>query len=430
VSALDWVERLAADLDLPTPALPPHPVEAIEWARSGAMALTGRANGPPRLSAGSPASYTRAALDVVSFCSGRPMPGTGVLSERAAIAGLSRQAPWTVGGSFRMVPTADGWLGLSLAREADRGLLPALVEAPVEGDGWMAVTVWAAGRPTEDVLARCVLLGLPAAAVAENPPEPGRPGVVATGGGARLRSGAPLVVDLSAMWAGPLGTRLLGLAGARVIKVESATRPDGLRSGAQSFYDLLHVGQESVVLDFVEERGLLESMLRAADVVVEASRPRALRQLGIRAEEYVAGGAIWLSITAYGRDPDHAMRVGFGDDVAVGAGLLARDDEITGPIPAGDALADPLTGVTAAAAVAMASSTARGWLLDLSMHDVAATAAQPPDQSPSHMVLVDGEWSVVCGSERVAVAAPALPRGTDPAPTMGAHTEAVRDEFS
>ena len=39
----------------------------------------------------------------------------------------------------------------------------------------------------------------------------------------------PLVVDLSALWAGPLCAHLLGLAGARVVKVESLGRPDGAR---------------------------------------------------------------------------------------------------------------------------------------------------------------------------------------------------------
>lgn len=40
-----------------------------------------------------------------------------------------------------------------------------------------------------------------------------------------------LVVDFSALWAGPLCAHLLGLAGARVVEVETPGRPDGGRRG-------------------------------------------------------------------------------------------------------------------------------------------------------------------------------------------------------
>jgi crotonobetainyl-CoA:carnitine CoA-transferase CaiB-like acyl-CoA transferase len=168
---------------------------------------------------------------------------------------------------------------------------------------------------------------------------------------------------------------LLGLGGAEVVKVESVARPDGTRFGPARFFNYLHEGHESVVLDFRRDRQRLTDLLTAADVVLEGSRPRGLRQLGIIAGEYVERGAIWVSITAYGRDPVDENRVGFGDDVAVGAGLSADLDGQ--PIPVGDAIADPLAGVYAAAAAAMCLTGDRGALLDVSMHDVARRAAQP-----------------------------------------------------
>ena len=64
-----------------------------------------------------------------------------------------------------------------------------------------------------------------------------------------------LVVDLSSLWAGPLCAQLLGQAGARVVKVESTTRPDGARQGPAGFYDLLHAGQRSVALDLTSPPG-------------------------------------------------------------------------------------------------------------------------------------------------------------------------------
>jgi hypothetical protein len=97
-----------------------------------------------------------------------------------------------------------------------------------------------------------------------------------------------------------------------------------------------------------------------ADVIIEASRPHALRNWGLDAGEHTARGATWLSITAGGR-AQH--RVGFGDDVAAAAGLLAWT--ASGPVFCGDAIADPLTGIMAAALVA--DEHAPGQVIDLSM---------------------------------------------------------------
>jgi len=67
------------------------------------------------------------------------------------------------------------------------------------------------------------------------------------------------------------------------VKVESARRPDGARSGPAPFFDLLNAGKESVVVDLEAPGGVdaLVGWLERADVVVESSRPRALAQLGI-----------------------------------------------------------------------------------------------------------------------------------------------------
>src|SRR5207253_494271 len=81
----------------------------------------------------------------------------------------------------------------------------------------------------------------------------------------------------------------------------------------------------------------------------EASRPRALEALGIDAAALVRSGPqVWVSITAYGREGDGRNRVGFGDDVAAAGGAIVEDD---GPCFCADALADPLAGMFAAAAV-------------------------------------------------------------------------------
>jgi hypothetical protein len=356
------------------------------------------------------------------------MPGLEVLGERAAAAGFARNAPWSAGGAFRALRACDGWLGLSLARPSDLELVPALIGAEAVGDHWTAVARWVAELPVRGSAERAQLLGLAATEIAATPLEPSRPGVVvARGGSRRRRREPPLVVDLSALWAGPLCAHLLGLGGARVIKVESTTRPDGARFGPPSFFDLLHAGHESIAIDFDADRRLLTELLRAADVVVESSRPRALGQLGIQAEEYVTGGAIWVSITSHGRGEPQALRVGFGDDVAAGAGLVCVDEGT--PWPVGDAVADPLAGLTAAAAASIALTGTSGGLLDVSMHHVAVAAAQPVDQPPAEVRRSGGGWIVSVADRTELVADPWYRPAPGRAAELGRDTAALRAEF-
>ena len=64
------------------------------------------------------------------------------------------------------------------------------------------------------------------------------------------------MIDLSALWAGPLCGDLLAGAGATVVKVESTQRPDGARRGAHAFYDLMNGRKRSVALDLHEPQGV------------------------------------------------------------------------------------------------------------------------------------------------------------------------------
>jgi crotonobetainyl-CoA:carnitine CoA-transferase CaiB-like acyl-CoA transferase len=121
-----------------------------------------------------------------------------------------------------------------------------------------------------------------------------------------------------------------------------------------------------------DQLAALANMLTEADVVIEASRPRALQGLGLDRETLtVIKPQIWLSLTAYGRDDPNGQWVGFGDDVAVSANLLQWTAEGR-PEFLGDAVADPLTGTLAALAVAHAVSVGQSGLLDLSMAAVAS----------------------------------------------------------
>ncbi|GAB2869516.1 CoA transferase [Nocardioides pacificus] len=61
--------------------------------------------------------------------------------------------------------------------------------------------------------------------------------------------------------AGPLCAHLLGLDGARVVKVESTTRPDGARRGPAAFFELLHAGHAQLTLDLATDVDVLRELV-------------------------------------------------------------------------------------------------------------------------------------------------------------------------
>ncbi len=187
----------------------------------------------------------------------------------------------------------------------------------------------------------------------------------------------PRVVDLSSLWAGPLCSHLLQRLGAEVIKVESAARPDGARQGHPGFFDLLNSGKSCVAIDprIAEGREQLLALIASADIVIEGSRPRGLRQLGIDAEALVRDtpGLTWIAINGHGRGEPQENWVAYGDDAAVAAGLSHLMHQATGQrLICGDAIADPLTGLHAALAAWASYNNGGGRLLSLALSGVVA----------------------------------------------------------
>ncbi|MFI0350299.1 CoA transferase [Actinomadura sp. 9N407] len=391
------------------------------WAASGVVALTGRPDGPPLVPPGRGALIARSLAERFAAHTGVRVDGARLLSERAAFLGLGRRGEVSAGGACRLLPTADGWAAVSCARPDDPALLGALACAEVGDDPWPAVSAWLREHTGAELAERAELLGIAAGPVAPrtapSPPEPLEPRPLERA----------LVVDFSALWAGPLCAHLLGMAGARIVKVEIPSRPDGARRGDPGFYRLLHAGHRSVVLDpgTREGRRALAALVDRADIVIEASRPRALRRFGLDAEAAVAAGTTWVSITAYGRAQD---RIGFGDDVAAATGLVCRDPAGT-PLFCGDAIADPLAGLTAAALASTAPPGGGGVLWDVAMSDVVASTLES-GASPSPSAVRDGGgWTVETGDGPVPVALPARREPTGEAAAMGADTALVLREL-
>lgn len=343
------------------------------WAGSAVRDLTGRRGGRPAEGPLGLLPMMRGLAARLEALGGPAVDGPDLLVERARITGHHRQGAVSVGGACRLVRASDGWLAVSLARDEDVASVPAWLEADVDGVDVLAVDAVAAARPVSELVERAGLLGIPCGALGEV--QRGRlPALALEESACRSPIGRGVrgmtVLDLSSLWAGPLCGRLLAAVGAHVIKVESASRPDGARRGPKQFFDVMNGAKESVVLNFGSPSGRAElaALVDSADVVIEASRPRALQQLGIDAMRFT--GSVWLSITAYGRL--QPMRVGFGDDCAVAGGLVAWDD--AGPLFVADAAADPISGLLGAVAVLDRVAAGGTWLVDLGLAHAAALA--------------------------------------------------------
>jgi hypothetical protein len=275
-------------------------------------------------------------VDVPALCAQRGWQARGRLS---------------AGGACHLVRAADGWLAVNLARPEDVDLLPAWLQSDRP---WREAV---GTRTVAELDERAGLLGLPVGVLGSVGPKPllrrpRRPGTV-------RRDGSFLVVDLSPLWAGPLCSHLLRLAGAEVVAVASPGRPTHRMFDADRHLELDLRSPE------------LRQLLEQADVVIEGSRPRAFEQAGIDRE---ATGGVWVALTARGLDGPDRNRAAFGDDAAVAGGLVGSDGE--GPSFCGDAIADPITGTIAAIAVLLGRRAGGPWIVDAGLAPCAAALAR------------------------------------------------------
>ncbi len=101
-----------------------------------------------------------------------------------------------------------------------------------------------------------------------------------------------VVVDFTWVLAGPLGTRVLANYGADVIRIESSTKPDSMRSqigpdgvpdpDLGGLHNSVNTGKRSLAVDLTDPRGkaLVDELIDRADVVVNNFRPGSLERMG------------------------------------------------------------------------------------------------------------------------------------------------------
>jgi crotonobetainyl-CoA:carnitine CoA-transferase CaiB-like acyl-CoA transferase len=189
------------------------------------------------------------------------------------------------------------------------------------------------------------------------------------------------ILDLSKVWAGPYGTRLLADMGAEVIKVEgpgswdmtralSLLPPKTERAYNKSGYFMEYNRNKygcTLNLSHPKGRELGLRLLALSDVVIENYRADVLNSLGFTYDRLraVKQDIILVSMPSHGLWGPDAGRIGYGTHMEQLVGLTSLTGYPDGPPQkSGVSYGDPMAGATAAAATIAAllyrRSTGRG----------------------------------------------------------------------
>ena len=193
------------------------------------------------------------------------------------------------------------------------------------------------------------------------------------------------VIDFTRLLPGPLATNLMGLMGARVIRVERPGKPDAVRhqppmkGGTSRLFFNLNYKKEIRRIDYTSETGRAEvlDLIAGADLLVEQFRPGVMAGWGL---DYASvkkrnQKLIYLSISGYGQDGPYRDRAGHDLNYLAHAGILSLMRDRNGrPVIPGIQIADISSGsylglAACTAALFQRERTGRGCHIDLSMLD-------------------------------------------------------------
>jgi crotonobetainyl-CoA:carnitine CoA-transferase CaiB-like acyl-CoA transferase len=222
------------------------------------------------------------------------------------------------------------------------------------------------------------------------------------------------VLDLSRVLAGPWATQLLGDLGADVVKVERPGSGDDTRSWGPpwlhdeagrptqdaAYFLCANRNKRSIAVDMATADGqaLLRQLAAQADVLVENFKVGGLQAYGLdyASLKAVNPRLVYCSITGFGQTGPYAARPGY-DFLVQGMGglmsLTGRPDDAPGggPLKAGVALTDVMTGMYATVAILAALSyldrTGEGQHIDLALLDVQVAALA--NQASNYLVSGD-----------------------------------------
>ncbi|MEL6689165.1 MAG: CoA transferase [Pseudomonadota bacterium] len=196
-----------------------------------------------------------------------------------------------------------------------------------------------------------------------------------------------LVIDFTHVLAGPACSYYLGLLGAEVIKVESASKGDAIRHrggtspeaaemAMSTSYLTQGAGKSSVALDLESDEGqaTLHGLLARADIFVENHLPQTMKRLGLDEKTVAARHPhlIHCAMTGYGRGGPQENAPAYDVNIQASCGLMdATGTKESGPIRTGAPVLDYGTAMAASFAISAAlverTKTGRGTFVDVSM---------------------------------------------------------------
>ena len=204
------------------------------------------------------------------------------------------------------------------------------------------------------------------------------------------------VIDMSRVFAAPIGGQILGDLGADVIKVE---RPkvgddgrgygtawvkgkDGLDTRQSSFFTVSNRNKRSITVNHSKPEGqeIIRALVRGADVLIENFKVGDLKRYGLDYESLKAINPrlIYCSVTGFGQTGPMAALPGYDGLFQATGGMMAvtglpAGSPGAGPLKSGPSLVDFITGHNAALAIMAAlmhrHATGEGQFIDIALLD-------------------------------------------------------------
>ncbi len=204
------------------------------------------------------------------------------------------------------------------------------------------------------------------------------------------------VIDMSRVFAAPVGAQILGDLGADVIKIE---RPkvgddgrgygtawikgkDGLDTRQSSFFTVSNRNKRSVTVNHSKPDGqtIIRDLVRQSDVLIENYKVGDLKRFGLDYESLKAINPrlIYCSVTGFGQTGPMAALPGYDGLFQATGGMMAvtgipDGQPGAGPLKAGPSLVDFITGHNTALAILAAllhrNNTGEGQFIDIALLD-------------------------------------------------------------
>ena len=204
------------------------------------------------------------------------------------------------------------------------------------------------------------------------------------------------VIDMSRVFAAPVGAQILGDLGADVIKIE---RPgvgddgrgygtawikgkDGIETRQSSFFTVSNRNKRSITVNHSKPEGqeIIRALAKDADVLVENYKVGDLKRFGLDYESLKAINPrlIYCSVTGYGQTGPMAAKPGYDGLFQATGGMMAvtgipDGQPGAGPRKAGPSLVDFVTGHNTALAIMGAlmhrHNSGEGQFIDIALLD-------------------------------------------------------------